>query len=76
MVKELVKRWDEIFRWDALSLVAKSHRSLVARWLKWAVLIHDLRESLAKYTCVGVTGLINSGKSCLVSKLFGLQVIL
>ena len=74
-VKELVAKWDGIFKGDALSLVAKSHRSLIARWLKWAVLIHDLREALAEYTCVGVTGLMNSGKSQLVSKLFGIQVI-
>ena len=73
-IKELIDNWDKIFRGDALSLVAKSHRPLIARWLKWAILIHDLRESLAKYTCVGVTGLVNSGKSQLVSKLFGVQV--
>ena len=73
-IKKLINHWDEIFRGDALSLVAKSHRPLIARWLKWAILIHDLRESLAKYTCVGVTGLVNSGKSQLVSKLFGVQV--
>ena len=73
-VKELVKRWSQIFREDALSLVATSHRPLIARWLKWALLIHKLRETLAEYTCVGVTGLINSGKSQLVSKLFGVQV--
>ena len=73
-VKKLISDWDKIFHGDALSLVAKSHRPLIARWLKWAVLIHDLREALAKYTCVGVTGLVNSGKSQLVSKLFGVQV--
>lgn len=73
-IKTLVKDWDKIFKGDALSLIAKSHRSLVARWLKWVVLVHDLRETLAKYTCVGITGLINSGKSCLVSQLFDLEV--
>ena len=73
-IKKLIDSWDEIFHGDALSLVAKSHRPLIARWLKWAILIHDLRESLAKYTCVGVTGLVNSGKSQLVSRLFGVQV--
>lgn len=73
-VKNLIKDWDKIFKGDALSLVAKSHRSLVARWLKWAILVHDLRESLAQYTCVGVTGLVNSGKSLLVSSLFDLKV--
>ena len=73
-IKKLMNDWDKIFRGDALSLVAKSYRPLIARWLKWAVLIHDLREALAKYTCIGVTGLVNSGKSQLVSKLFGVQV--
>ena len=73
-VKTLINDWDEIFKEDALSLVAKSHRPLIARWLKWAVLIHDLREALAKYTCIGVIGLVNSGKSQLVSKLFGVEV--
>lgn len=74
-VKELVARWDRTFKGDALSLVAKPYRSLIARWLKWAVLIHDLREALAEYLCVGVVGLMNSGKSQLVSKLFGIQVM-
>ena len=73
-VKALIKNWDTIFKGDALALVALSHRPLIARWLKWAVLIHDLREALAKYTCIGVIGLVNSGKSQLVSKLFGVEV--
>ena len=73
-VKELIDTWDEVFKGDALSLVAKSHRPLTARWLKWAVLVHDLREALAKYTCVGVIGLVNSGKSQLVNTLFKVQV--
>lgn len=73
-VKTLVNDWDKIFKEDALSLVARSHRPLIARWLKWALLIHDLREALAKYTCIGVIGLVNSGKSQLVSKLFGIEV--
>lgn len=73
-INDLIKDWDKIFKGDALSLVAKSHRSLVARWLKWAILVHDLRESLAKYICVGVTGVVNSGKSLLVSTLFDLKV--
>ncbi len=73
-VTRLVEKWDEIFKGDALSLIAKSHRYITARWLKWAILIHGLRSTLAKYTCVGVTGLVNSGKSQLVRKLFGVQV--
>lgn len=73
-VKELIERWDTLFEGDALSLVARSHRPLTARWLKWALLIHNLREALAEYSCVGVTGLVNSGKSQLVSNLFGVKV--
>ena len=73
-VKQMVEQWDSTFKDDALLLVAKSHRPLIARWLKWALLVHDLREVLASYTCVGVIGLSNSGKSLLVSSLFDIQV--
>lgn len=74
-VRELIENWDEIFKGDALSLVAKPHRTLIAHWMKWAILVHDLREALASYTCVGVIGLINSGKSKLVNTLFKVQVL-
>lgn len=73
-VTRLVNDWDDIFKGDALSLIAVSHRYITARWLKWAILVHDLRSTLANYTCVGVTGLVNSGKSQLVQKLFNVQV--
>ena len=74
-LKQLIHQWDEIFQKDALSLIVESHRPLVARWLKWTILIHDLREALAMYTCIGVTGLVNSGKSLLVKNLFKIQVM-
>ena len=70
----LIANWDTIFKNDALSLISMSHRSLVARWLKWTILVHDLREALAEYTCIGVSGLVNSGKSLLVKKLFRVDV--
>jgi hypothetical protein len=73
-VKKLVAEWDTIFKNNALSLVASTHRPLLARWLKWALLIHDLRETLAEYNCVGTIGLSNSGKSHLVNTLFDVQV--
>ena len=72
---ELNKKWDVFFKENILSLVAHTHRSLVARWLKWALMVHSLREKLAEYTAVGVVGLVNSGKSRLVSSLFKIQVI-
>ena len=73
-LKQLITQWDKIFENDALSLIGQSHRPLVARWLKWTILIHDLREELAKHTCIGVTGLVNSGKSLLVKELFKIEV--
>ena len=70
----LLQEWDTHFKGDALSLVQKAYRPIIGRWLKWALLIYDLRESLAKYTGIGVTGLVNSGKSQLVRKLFHVDV--
>ena len=70
----LVGDWDRIFKDDILSMVMLTHRSLIARWLKWALMVHHLREELAHYTAVGVVGLVNSGKSLLVSTLFDIDV--
>ena len=69
----LVGQWGKLFEDNILSLVAISHRPLIARWLKWALMVHHLREELAKYTAVGVIGLVNSGKSRLVNSLFGIK---
>ena len=71
---KLVAQWGGLFKNNILSLVALSHRPLIARWLKWALMVHNLREELAKYTAVGVAGLVNSGKSKLVNSLFGINV--
>lgn len=73
-LETLISNWDEIFKDNVMSLVVKTHRSLIARWLKWALMIHHLREELARYTAVGVVGLVNSGKSLLVSTLFNVKV--
>ena len=70
----LIINWDEIFKDNVLSLVVPTHHSLIARWLKWALMVHHLREELARYTSVGVIGLVNSGKSLLVSTLFNIKV--
>ncbi len=73
-LQTLISEWDTIFKDDVLALVAPTHRSLIARWLKWALMVHHLREELAKYTAVGVVGLVNSGKSRLVNTLFKIRV--
>ena len=71
---ELIKKWGRLFEENILSLVALSHRPLIARWLKWTLMVHNLREKLAQYTAVGVVGLVNSGKSTLVNSLFKINV--
>ena len=74
-LEDLEKKWGGLFKENILSLVARSHRPLIARWLKWALMVHNLREKLAEYTAVGVVGLVNSGKSMLVNSLFKIPVI-
>ena len=70
----LQEKWGVLFRDNTLSLVRERYRPLIARWLKWTLMIHSLREELAKYTSIGVVGLVNSGKSKLINTLFGIQV--
>ena len=73
-VEYIVSDWDNLFYETALVLVPVSHRPLLARWLIWALNIYQLREGLASYTTVGVIGLVNSGKSTFVNKIFGRKV--
>ena len=73
-LSNLIGKWSALFKENTLSLVQRKCRPLIARWLKWALMIHNLREELAKYTAVGVVGLVNSGKSKLVNTLFGIEV--
>ena len=56
----ITRKWSVLFKENTLSLVHYNCRPLIARWLKWALMIHNLREELAKYTAVGVVGLVNS----------------
>ena len=73
-VGTILNNWDVQFKETALALVPKPYQPLLARWLIWALNIYQLRESLASYTTVGVIGLVNSGKSTLVNKIFGKEV--
>lgn len=73
-IDHIIDNWLECFKNTALALVPVSHRPLLARWLVWALNIHQLREGLASYTTVGVIGLVNSGKSTLVNKVFKIEV--
>ena len=73
-VDNLLMRWSKLFKDNVLSLICYVDRPLIARWLKWALMIHELREALAKYIAIGVVGLVNSGKSKLVNTIFGIKV--
>ena len=73
-VEDIVGQWKLYFKEKILSCVALDHREIIARWIKWLLAIHDLREALASQTTLGVVGLMNSGKSSLMNKLFGKKV--
>ena len=73
-LSDLLNKWGKLFKNNTLSLVDHRFRPLIGRWLKWALMVHNLREEMACYTAVGVTGLVNSGKSKLINTLFGIQV--
>ena len=75
-VKKLVEQWDVYFEENLLYHILQPFRPLVARWIIWCLNIHHLREELASHVTVGITGLNNSGKSCLVKTLFKQKVII
>ena len=73
-VKTLVDKWDSYFNNNLLYHILQQFRPLVARWIIWCLNIYCLREELARHTTVGIVGLSNSGKSCLVKTLFKQKV--
>ncbi|XP_028411559.1 uncharacterized protein LOC114534202 isoform X2 [Dendronephthya gigantea] len=74
-VEEILNQWNSNFEDETLTLVPNEYRPLVARWIKWSLMINNLRENLASQTAVGVIGLVNSGKSKFVRSLFGEETI-
>lgn len=73
-VQHITDNWDKKFSKSILLYVIPQFRPLLARWLLWSLNIHKLREELASHTTIGIVGLSNSGKSCLVKKLFNQEV--
>ncbi|CAB4044654.1 Hypothetical predicted protein, partial [Paramuricea clavata] len=70
-VHEILAEWNSNFEDEMLTFVPNQYRLLVARWIKWSLMINNLRESLASETAIGVIGLVNSGKSKFVRSMFG-----
>lgn len=73
-IDEILAQWNSNFEDETLTLVPNQYRPLVARWIKWSLMINNLRESLASQTAIGVIGLVNSGKSKFVRSMFGKEV--
>lgn len=73
-VQMLISLWNVYFKKNLLLYVTVKFRPIVARWILWCLSIHHLRERLAEHITVGIIGLSNSGKSCLVNRLFKQKV--
>ena len=65
------ENWDTLFKDVGLSTIVPSHRRLIARWLKFSLMIYKLRSELSCHATLGIVGLVNSGKSTLVKELLG-----
>lgn len=71
----LERNLEKILEKSPLSLAADSSRPLIARWVKWVLLINSLRDDVTRFkTTIGVVGLVNSGMTKLVNSLFKIQV--
>ena len=73
-LKHIEVNWDTLFKGVAMVNLVHSHRRLIARWLKFSLVIHKLRAALSYHATVGIVGLVNSGKSILVKELFNIKV--
>ena len=73
-IEQMVQDWNGIFKECPMANVVPSHRSLVSRWIKWSLMIHELRLTLENHIIIAVTGLANSGKTQLLRSLFGFDV--
>jgi hypothetical protein len=73
-IKQMVHDWQDIFKDCPMANVVPSHRSLISQWIKWSLMIHELRLTLENHITIVVTGMANSGKTQLLRSLFGFDV--
>ncbi len=73
-IDRMVHEWQKIFKGCPMATIASSHRSLVGRWIKWSLMIHELRLTMKNHITIAITGLVNSGKTQLIRSLFGFNV--
>ena len=75
-VDRMVNAWKTLFEKSPMVDVASTHCALIGRWIKWSLMIHELRLTLEEYITIAIPGLVNSGKTQLIRSLFGLDVSL
>ena len=73
--EDIVQSWSSYFKETGLQEVPKSHRELIIRWIRWTLMLYNIRLDLTQYFTVGVAGLVNSGKSELVKRVFRISVV-
>jgi hypothetical protein len=73
-IEQMVHNWQDIFKECPMANVVPSHRRLISRWIKWSLMIHELRLTLENHITIVVTGMANSGKTQLLRSLFGFDV--
>ena len=73
-IDRIMSDWRAHFKDCPMINVALSHRALVCQWIKWSLMIHELRLMLETHVTIAIPGLVNSGKTQLIRSLFGLDV--
>ena len=73
-IDQMIHEWQTFFKGCPLENVADSHRSLVSRWIKWSLMVQELRLMLENHITIAITGLVNSGKTQLIRSLFAFDV--
>ena len=73
-IERIVSDWKFHFVDCPMEKVALSHQTLISQWIKWSLLLHELRLTLEDHVTIAIPGLVNSGKTQLIRSLFGLDV--
>ena len=73
-VDQMIHAWETHFKDCHMASVVPSHRALISRWIKWSLMIHELRLTLENHITIAIPGLVNSGKTQLIRSLFGFNV--
>ena len=73
-VGTMIESWRTLFAGCPIADVAVTHQTLISQWIKWSLMIHELRQMLETHVTIAIAGLVNSGKTQLIRTLFGFDV--